>query len=69
MDKLLKVELLDTAVEATQENEALQGRCAELQERILETGKIMDGFEGTVNHAMEELRKRRNLSRLRSRRF
>lgn len=69
MNKLLKVEPLDTAVEVTQENEAPQGRCAELQERILETGKIMDGFEGTVDHAMEELRKRRNLSRLRSRRF
>lgn len=69
MNKLLKVEPLDTAVEVTQENQAPQGRCTELQERILETGKIVDGFEGTVNQAMEELRKRRNLSRPRSRRF
>ena len=52
MNKLLKVEPLDTAVEVTQENQAPQGRCTELQERILETGKIVDGFEGTVNQAM-----------------
>ena len=36
MNKLLKVEPLDTAVEVTQENQAPQGRCTELQERILD---------------------------------
>lgn len=40
---------LDSAVEATQkENEVLRGKCAALQERLLEMGKIMDSFEGTV---------------------
>lgn len=47
MDKLLKVEPLDTAVEATQENEALQGRCVDLQERVLETlGRSWTGLRG-----------------------
>lgn len=64
MDKLLKVELLDTAVEATQENEALQGRCAELQERVLETGKIVDGFEGPVNQATEEAQKEKESAKV-----
>lgn len=60
MNKLLRVELLDsvelldTAVEAMQENEALQ-------ERILETGKIMDRFEATVNQAMEEAQKEKEI--------
>ena len=44
MDKLLKVEPLDTAVEATQENEALQGRCVDLQERVL--GRSWTGLRG-----------------------
>ncbi|XP_031294813.1 transforming acidic coiled-coil-containing protein 3 isoform X5 [Camelus dromedarius] len=56
---------LDTAVEATQkENEALRSQCAELHTRILEMGKIMDGFEGTVYQAMEEAQKQKELARV-----
>ncbi|XP_072803424.1 transforming acidic coiled-coil-containing protein 3 isoform X2 [Vicugna pacos] len=56
---------LDTVVEATQkENEALRSQCAELHARILEMGKIMDGFEGTVYQAMEEAQKRKELARV-----
>ncbi|XP_066892942.1 transforming acidic coiled-coil-containing protein 3 isoform X2 [Kogia breviceps] len=55
---------LDAAVGAMQkENEALRGRCAALQERILEMGKIMDGFEGTVYQAMEEAQKQKELAK------
>ncbi|XP_023975191.1 transforming acidic coiled-coil-containing protein 3 [Physeter macrocephalus] len=55
---------LDAAVGATQkENEALRGRCTALQERILEMGKIMDGFEGTVYQAMEEAQKQKELAK------
>ncbi|XP_059963139.1 transforming acidic coiled-coil-containing protein 3 [Mesoplodon densirostris] len=55
---------LDTAVGATQkENEALRGRCTALQEKILEMGKIMDGFEGTVYQAMEEVQKQKELAK------
>ncbi|XP_061047860.1 transforming acidic coiled-coil-containing protein 3 [Eubalaena glacialis] len=55
---------LDTAVGAMQkENEALRGRCTALQEKILEMGKIMDGFEGTVYQAMEEAQKQKELAK------
>ncbi|MBW04348.1 Transforming acidic coiled-coil-containing protein 3, partial [Eschrichtius robustus] len=55
---------LDTVVGAMQkENEALRGRCTALQEKILEMGKIMDGFEGTVYQAMEEAQKQKELAK------
>ncbi|XP_022410519.2 transforming acidic coiled-coil-containing protein 3 isoform X2 [Delphinapterus leucas] len=55
---------LDTAVGATQkENEALRVRCTALQEKILEMGKIMDAFEGTVYQAMEEAQKQKELAK------
>ncbi|XP_026959757.1 transforming acidic coiled-coil-containing protein 3 isoform X1 [Sagmatias obliquidens] len=55
---------LDTVVGATQkENEALRVRCTALQEKILEMGKIMDAFEGTVYQAMEEAQKQKELAK------
>ena len=55
---------LDSAVEATQkENEVLRGKCAALQERLLEMGKIMDSFEGTVYQVMEESQKQKELTK------
>ena len=55
---------LDLAVEATQkENEVLWGKCAALQERLLEMGKIMDSFEGTVYQVMEESQKQKELAK------
>ncbi|KAI4536090.1 hypothetical protein MG293_013482 [Ovis ammon polii] len=55
---------LDSAVEATQkENEVLRGKCAALQERLLEMGKIMDSFEGTVYQVMEESQKQKELAK------
>ncbi|XP_057562813.1 transforming acidic coiled-coil-containing protein 3 isoform X2 [Hippopotamus amphibius kiboko] len=55
---------LDAAVAAAQkESETLRGRCAALQERIAEMGKIMDGFEGTVYQAMEEAQKQKELAK------
>ena len=52
------------AVEATQkENEVLRGKCAALQERLLEMGKIMDSFEGTVYQVMEESQKQKELAK------
>uniref|UniRef100_A0A452EFA7 Transforming acidic coiled-coil containing protein 3 n=1 Tax=Capra hircus TaxID=9925 RepID=A0A452EFA7_CAPHI len=55
---------LDLAVEATQkENEVLRGKCAALQERLLEMGKIMDSFEGTVYQVMEESQKQKELAK------
>ncbi|KAB0398233.1 hypothetical protein E2I00_008823, partial [Balaenoptera physalus] len=45
------------------ENEALRGSCTALQEKILEMGKIMDGFEGTVYQAMEEAQKQKELAK------
>ncbi|XP_044792777.1 LOW QUALITY PROTEIN: transforming acidic coiled-coil-containing protein 3-like [Bubalus bubalis] len=55
---------LDSAVEATQkENEVLRGKCAALQERLLEIGKIMDSFEGTVYQVMEESQKQKELTK------
>lgn len=55
---------LDAAVEATQkENEALQGKCTALEGRLLEMGKIMDSYEGTVYQVMEEAQKQKELSK------
>uniref|UniRef100_A0A287AT98 Transforming acidic coiled-coil containing protein 3 n=1 Tax=Sus scrofa TaxID=9823 RepID=A0A287AT98_PIG len=56
---------LDAAVEATQkENAELRSRCTELQEKVLEMGKIMDRFEETVYQAMEEAQKQKELARV-----
>ena len=55
---------LDSVVEATQkENKVLWGKCAALQERLLEMGKIMDSFEGTVYQVMEESQKQKELAK------
>uniref|UniRef100_A0A8C3YTK9 Transforming acidic coiled-coil-containing protein C-terminal domain-containing protein n=1 Tax=Catagonus wagneri TaxID=51154 RepID=A0A8C3YTK9_9CETA len=51
---------LDAAVEATQkENAELRSRCTALHEKVLEMGRIMDGFEGTVYQAVEEAQRQK----------
>lgn len=57
MDKLLKVELLDTAVEATQ-SEALQGRCAGTGEGP-GGGEDLCGFARGLRTRQEEAQERR----------
>ncbi|KAM5336802.1 transforming acidic coiled-coil-containing protein 3 isoform 1-T2 [Glossophaga mutica] len=53
---------LDAAVEAAQkENAQLRSQCKELQEKNLEMGKVMDGFESIVYQAMEEAQKQKEL--------
>lgn len=55
---------LDAAVEAAQEEALrLRSRCEALQEKNLEMGKIMDGFEKIVYQAMEEAQKQKELAK------
>ncbi|XP_036903096.1 transforming acidic coiled-coil-containing protein 3 isoform X2 [Sturnira hondurensis] len=55
---------LDAAVEAAQkENVQLRSQCKELQEKNLEMGKVMDGFESIVYQAMEEAQKQKELAK------
>ncbi|XP_062068726.1 transforming acidic coiled-coil-containing protein 3 isoform X2 [Lepus europaeus] len=55
---------LDAAVQAAQEeNLELRSRCEELHTKNLEMGKIMDGFEGIVYQAMEEVQKQKDAAR------
>ncbi|XP_054437839.1 transforming acidic coiled-coil-containing protein 3 [Pteronotus mesoamericanus] len=55
---------LDAAVEAAQrETLQLRSQCQELQEKNLEMGKVMDGFESIVYQAMEEAQKQKELAK------
>lgn len=55
---------LDAAVQAAQqENLELRSRCEELHTKNLEMGKIMDGFEGIVYQAMEEVQRQKEAAR------
>lgn len=55
---------LDAAVRAAQEeNLELRSRCEELHTKNLEMGKIMDGFEGIVYQAMEEVQKQKEAAK------
>ncbi|KAF6133201.1 transforming acidic coiled-coil containing protein 3 [Phyllostomus discolor] len=55
---------LDAAVEVVRkENEQLRSQCRELQEKNLEMGKVMDGFESIVYQAMEEAQKQKELAK------
>ncbi|XP_066240653.1 transforming acidic coiled-coil-containing protein 3 [Saccopteryx leptura] len=59
---------LDAAVQAQveavqKENQQLQSQCRELQEKNLEMGKVMDGFESAVYQAMEEAQKQKELAK------
>ncbi|KAM8804114.1 transforming acidic coiled-coil-containing protein 3 [Rhynchonycteris naso] len=55
---------LDAAVQAVQEeNQQLRSQCRELQEKNLEMGKVMDGFESAVYQAMEEAQKQKELAK------
>ncbi|XP_053528332.1 transforming acidic coiled-coil-containing protein 3 [Artibeus jamaicensis] len=55
---------LEAAVEAVQkENVQLRSQCKELQEKNLEMGKVMDGFESIVYQAMEEAQKQKERAR------
>ncbi|XP_066135355.1 transforming acidic coiled-coil-containing protein 3 [Saccopteryx bilineata] len=59
---------LDAAVQAQveamqKENQQLRSQCRELQEKNLEMGKVMDGFESAVYQAMEEAQKQKELAK------